>query len=243
MSASTRACEIEREYVLKAYDEIAEGYLHWRSKPWIKIVNLAKKFLANCKIVLDAGCGNGRHSEFLLKWKITVVGVDISQKMLETYKRKVGYNSRIHLIQCSILKLPFRSNVFDGIISVSVIHNIPLEERRIKALKELKRVLKRKGITLISVWNISHPKLFLKAVIHKILRNGEFGDVFLKWRRKGKIVYRFYHLYTPKKFIKNVTVTGFKILLVDKIITSRRIFKYSNTVVVCTKNNSAENMF
>ena len=57
---------------------------------------------------------------------------------------------------CDITKMPFRGNVFDGIVCISVIHHLATETRRIKALKELARLLKPGGKMLITAWALEN---------------------------------------------------------------------------------------
>ena len=40
------------------------------------------------------------------------------------------------------LSLPFKSDLFDGLISIGVIHHLSTHKRRIKAISELVRILK-----------------------------------------------------------------------------------------------------
>lgn len=49
------------------------------------------------------------------------------------------------------LQLPFRSDLFDGVLSVGVVHHLASKERRIQALRELARILRVGGRVLIAV--------------------------------------------------------------------------------------------
>src|SRR5438067_5264270 len=45
-----------------------------------------------CKRILDAGCGNGRYSRFLLRWADSdafLAGFDLSQRMLKRARRRL----------------------------------------------------------------------------------------------------------------------------------------------------------
>jgi ubiquinone/menaquinone biosynthesis C-methylase UbiE len=53
---------------------------------------------------------------------------------------------------CDNLELPFRDESFDAVLSLSVIHHFATVERRIKAIRELARILKVGGRIVISVW-------------------------------------------------------------------------------------------
>lgn len=50
------------------------------------------------------------------------------------------------------LDLPFRDGSFDAVLSISVIHHFATVERRIRAIRELARILKVGGRIIITVW-------------------------------------------------------------------------------------------
>ena len=55
-------------------------------------------------------------------------------------------------MHCDNLALPFRDESLDAALSVAVIHHIATAERRIRAIRELARVLRVGGRVMISVW-------------------------------------------------------------------------------------------
>ncbi|KAI3381162.1 hypothetical protein SNEBB_009537 [Seison nebaliae] len=64
-----------------------------------------------------------------------------------------SYRSVNSVVMADTLTLPFRDKVFDGIICIGVLHHLSTEERRQQAIRELLRVLKEDGGTLlIYVW-------------------------------------------------------------------------------------------
>lgn len=56
------------------------------------------------------------------------------------------------ILHCDNLCLPLRDDSLDAALSVAVIHHIATVERRVKALRELARVLRVGGRVMISVW-------------------------------------------------------------------------------------------
>ena len=56
------------------------------------------------------------------------------------------------MVICDNLRLPFRDEGFDGGLSIAVIHHFATTERRVRALRELARILRIGGKLLISVW-------------------------------------------------------------------------------------------
>lgn len=56
------------------------------------------------------------------------------------------------VFNCDCLQLPLRSNCIDLCISIAVLHHLATNERRLKALTEINRVLVVGGRALIYVW-------------------------------------------------------------------------------------------
>lgn len=223
---------IFKKYVLNAFNQIAEGYTHWRSRPWSEVKDIILKYIDE-KRVLDLGCGNGRHSYFLLERKINVVGIDVSINMLKKYLEKVDFNENafLDLVNADGRMLPFRNNIFNGIICIAVLHNIPERNSRIKFLSECRRVLIYKYFAIITVWTIFQPKLLLKTFVYKLKYKWEFGDIYIPWKRRGRKIYRFYHLYRGGEFRKDLKSAGFNIYLFKKI-DSRKLLKRNYLAIV-----------
>ena len=80
-----------------------------------------------------------------------MVGTDRSLSLSE-----IANSSGNEIATCDITKMPFRSQTFDGLICISVIHHLATETRRVKALKELGRLLRPGGKVLITAWALEN---------------------------------------------------------------------------------------
>jgi len=72
------------------------------------------------KLVLDAGCGNGRYSYWAAKYGGKVFGVDIGDGV-ESAAQNTGGLANVQIIQGDIFSLPFRDNTFDVIFAIGVL--------------------------------------------------------------------------------------------------------------------------
>jgi ubiquinone/menaquinone biosynthesis C-methylase UbiE len=99
--------------------------------------------------VLDVGTGTGVLLPFLQKVigpEGRVVAMDFSFRMLAEAKRRPVPQTKI-LINASVEKIPFRSNIFDQISCFSSFPHFP---NKAKALLEMVRVLKPGGVLSIA---------------------------------------------------------------------------------------------
>jgi len=91
--------------------------------------------------ILDVGCGTGLLGDFLEK---RIKGIDISSGMLEMAKGRIDY------IQGDARNLPYEDSSFDFVFSFTVLQNIRGYE---KALKEIRRVMRKRGKCVITFLN------------------------------------------------------------------------------------------
>jgi ubiquinone/menaquinone biosynthesis C-methylase UbiE len=99
--------------------------------------------------VLDAGCGTGIFTEYLVSAGMDVTGFDESPEMLKIAERKETLKS-VRLVRGDIFKIPFESASFDRVLCAYVIEFI----KDVKpVVAELKRVLKSGGILVLATQN------------------------------------------------------------------------------------------
>lgn len=76
------------------------------------------------KVVLEGGCGKGRHTQIAAKWGARdVIGIDLSAAV-ETAFAATRDLPNAHIVQADIYNLPF-GRVFDYAFSVGVLHHLP----------------------------------------------------------------------------------------------------------------------
>jgi 2-polyprenyl-3-methyl-5-hydroxy-6-metoxy-1,4-benzoquinol methylase len=143
-------------------------------------------------LILDAGCGSGRHLRALAKLPdLKIIGIDRNgsdlNDALTSLKSMPDALSDNYLVsRADIKNLPFASASFDCVICSEVLEHIPEHEN---ALKELVRILKPQGDFVVSVpryfpekicWLISpayyneeggHIRIYKKKKLQKMLAN------------------------------------------------------------------------
>jgi ubiquinone/menaquinone biosynthesis C-methylase UbiE len=135
------------------YNRIAEIY----DRRWHSYVRNTLTFLiehvhlAGYETILDVACGTGELEKMLIAAhpQTKLVGVDISEQMLEIARSKFVNQSNIKFLQASALALPFPDASFDIVVTASAFHYF---SNPTAALKEINRVLKPDGRAIVLDW-------------------------------------------------------------------------------------------
>jgi ubiquinone/menaquinone biosynthesis C-methylase UbiE len=104
------------------------------------------------KRVLDLGCGTGRHMLYLARRGFEVYGIDVAKEGIKIARQclkdsKIRANLKVGSIY---EKLPYQDNFFDAVISIRVIHHAGIKDIK-KLIREIKRILKPKGLIFVTV--------------------------------------------------------------------------------------------
>jgi len=102
------------------------------------------------KLILDYGCGGGWLSLLLIKWGFCVVGMDVSKNMVRSAKLVCRQGD---FLVCDAMRLPFRDEVFDFTIGISILHHLNVKH----AVGELKRTSLTQAVFLFMEPNSLNP--------------------------------------------------------------------------------------
>jgi SAM-dependent methyltransferase len=105
---------------------------------------------------LDFGCGTGRSTRFLRNLGLEVIGVDISQAMLDQ-ARALDPSGEYYLVRGSIVG-EFAPGRFDVILAAFTFDNIPTDEAKADALRGLRTLLAPEGSLFLVV---SSPAIYV----------------------------------------------------------------------------------
>lgn len=127
------------------------------------IVRKAIDISSRNDFVLDVGCGTGSYLIALSKGGRRCYGIDpLRDVSLKSAKgRAVEENVSVFLCQGAGEFLPFQSSVFDVILCISTLQHVG--DQRM-TLREVRRVLKDKGLLLISVPTIKNISTLFREV-------------------------------------------------------------------------------
>lgn len=187
----------------EVWNAIAEQWYHFRQKPFPDIVKWLDKLCKKWKKgkLLEIGCGNCRNLFVFARSGFECYGIDFSKEMLKyakLYAKKHGFKVKLKLANAT--SLPFPDESFDYVLNIGVLHHMQNKEERIKAIKEMYRVLKKNGEAFVSVWNKLSLRWFFKS-----------KESYVAWHVKDKTYWRYYYLFWPWELKKLLKQAGFKI--------------------------------
>lgn len=185
--------KIDDKFTKNAYNNLVDEY-HQAAlnvKLWQSEKQEIEKYFTNKEgFILDMGCGAGRTTFGLLEMGYTnLTAIDLSDEMIKkANETAIKYEFKFEVGNC--LDIEYQDEYFDNILfSFNGLMQIPKHENRVKALIELKRVLKPNGIMIFTTHDRScgsnayldawreERRLWLQD--KNDVRLHELGDVFI----------------------------------------------------------------
>jgi len=209
-----------------AYEMVERGLHKFESE-------IIRKYLSKKGKVLDIGCGGGRAAIPLLKEGFDVTGIDLSDLLLAAAKENTQRAEvEGQFIVANACALPITEQSFDyGLMLEQVLAFIPGRSNRLRALREIWRCLKPRGILMVTAHSVKARLKYrlyftfttgFRRALPGLNRNGlEPGDVFVgidsrgrmggiagPWS-KGRLVV---HWHTMQELIGELTEAGFEVI-------------------------------
>ena len=130
----TARTEMYDEHMLTEVEGCKEGYK-----------KMASLLPEDCETLLDLGCGTGLELDeiFRLYPDIKVVGIDLTQSMLDKLRQKHPAKE-MRLICGDYFQEPFGVSVFDCAVSFQTMHHFP-KDKKLSLYKKLRESLKDGG--------------------------------------------------------------------------------------------------
>lgn len=145
-----------RQFIQRHYDGLAgkftsvTGWVTGHETLAGRLIRPRAFDVRGCKRILDAGCGNGRYTRFLLRWAdpdAVITSFDISHGMLHRARARLK-SDRVTFVSADLTRLPYPDAFFDAVVCGWVLEHLP-DPR--PGLRELARVLHPGGKLLLLV--------------------------------------------------------------------------------------------
>jgi len=127
----------KKRTVMRRYNLTAEMYeTRYAEEQQAKYKAALKNLNIKSGRVLDVGCGTGLLFRQIAPEAQTIVGVDISGKLLHQAKERTRDFLNVHLVQADADHLPFTSRHFNMVFAFTMLQNMP---KPAETLNEIKR--------------------------------------------------------------------------------------------------------
>jgi 2-polyprenyl-3-methyl-5-hydroxy-6-metoxy-1,4-benzoquinol methylase len=188
----------------ETYNKIASDWHqdHMADDWWIEGTNRFISLLKPGDLVLDVGCAGGLKSKYFIQNKLRVVGIDISEKMIEIAKKEAPTGIFFSLPLEDIRKLDYS---FEAIFMQAVLLHVPKKEVFAR-LREVVAKLKPGGYLYVAVKE-SH----VKGVEEEIKTENDYGYEYK----------RFFSYFTQSEIEKYITDLGLEIIFSDVSVSGR----------------------
>lgn len=201
--------ENQFDKIADIYDQVIPDHivLHYSNKR----TEFIKRFFTQ-GLVLDIGSGTGLLDGRLIKEGFNIVSLDNSKEMLQTAKKRMN-----SFIVCGdALTLPFKSNSFDLVISVAMLHHIVDKEKISLLISEMLRVLKPQGRIIIWDHNPLNPYwyIFMRRLPQDqtATRLIPLKEILANFRNRGITSLQIYKKGFVPDFVPRTLLPIFKIL-------------------------------
>lgn len=124
-------------------------------------------------ILLDIGCGTGRLTRDYASRVNESITTDFSLESLKILQKSISRQSSrpVHPIQLDACLLPFNNSSFTKILSTQVYEHVPSKASRLRAYKEVNRMMKRGGVFVLTIYLYNlHKRLY------HCFKPGRFSD-------------------------------------------------------------------
>lgn len=163
--------------------------------------------------IVDIGCGDGFFLHLLgtISPKFHLTGFDHDQIVLKNAKKNL-ISRKVELIEGDVTGMPFKSNQFEKAIMTEVLEHVEDDK---KALAEVYRILKKKGLFILTVPSIKFP--FLWDPVNWVLQ--KFGTHISGTGFFAGIWARHLRLYKKAQLERLIKNAGFEIEEVKELTT------------------------
>ncbi len=179
----------------EVYDEIAEDWSNKRQFPHPAQIITLKDWKGK---ILDLGCGNCVNLTIFKDSEL--YGLDFSEEMIKQAEKFCEDNEMEVILKIGdVLDTGYPTKYFDYIIFSKALQHLKKKDH-LKALEQVKKILKDDGKCFLAVWNKNHESNADKK-----------KEEMVPWTYKDKTYERYYYLFDEEELINLVEEAGFKV--------------------------------
>jgi ubiquinone/menaquinone biosynthesis C-methylase UbiE len=171
----------KKRRVMRHYDRIAKIYERQYAEEQEAKINAVLPYvrLNEKSSILDVGCGTGILFPSVAAKARSLIGIDISIRLLQKAKQYTKEISNAHIIVADSDYLPFQDNVFNLVFAITLLQNMP---NPLATLEEMKRTSQSQAIIAVTALK----KEFSEEEFARLLVNTQLEILTIKTDEKIK---------------------------------------------------------
>lgn len=177
--------EDESEQVQKIYEIFNEDIRLNHSKAarveFLTTTKYIEKYLTPSAKILDIGAGAGEYSLYFSRKGYKVSAVELTDRNIEAFRKKITPEDHIDLVQGNALDLSrYEDNSFDIVLLFGPLYHLKSESDQQKCIEEAKRVCKPDGKIFFAL--ITNDMLFMTELMYDPMHfiNGHYDKETFK---------------------------------------------------------------
>lgn len=202
-------------------------------------------------MILDVGCGQGRHCLKLLANGYHAFGLDYSRTLINIAGSEAAKNKiQVPFVRGNMRSLPFRAAVFDWALSLFGSFGFLSDEDNERTVIEIGRVLKPGGKLLLEIWNKNFALkrdgdetryelggdryLVQKSAFSQKTKRMTVKRLFID-NDKANEISICYRIFTVPEISDLLENRGFQVEDVRGSLSSRKLSPDSRSMVICCR--------
>lgn len=206
---------ISADNLQNVYNKISEHFNITRYKVWPSTANFLSNLDIN-SINVEIGCGNGRNMFY--RRELNILGVDFCENFVKMVNNNGG-RAIVGKMQDDL----FEENSFDNLLCIAVFHHLDNNNDRLKTLNNFKKIVKKNGKILISLWAMEQEETSPVKFSKK--------EEMVPWtdRFSNQIYYRYYRIFEENDFEEYLK-------LVPELKIDKKFYENGNWIYILNNN-------
>jgi len=206
---------ISADNLQNVYNKISEHFNLTRYRVWPSTANFLNSLDINSNNV-EIGCGNGRN--IFYRRELNILGVDFCENFVKMVNKNGG-----KAILGRMENLQFEENSFDNLLCIAVFHHLDNDNDRLKTLNNFKKIVKKNGKLLISLWAMEQEETSPVKFNKK--------EEMVPWtdRFSNQVYYRYYRIFEENDFEEYLK-------LVPELKIDEKFYENGNWIYILVNN-------
>jgi len=137
-----------------------------RARRTARVLQTLDRLIKPESVVADIGCGPAQLAAPITSMGHEYVGIDPNPQMYSLTAEKLQSNPKVRFCAGSAEEIPLGDASVDAVTCIGVVEYLP---DRVRALREVFRILRPKGIAILTFPNLRNPVQLLREGLHPMV--------------------------------------------------------------------------